>query len=116
MSETARIVRFDELIPDEKIHALIEKYSFGAEVWWQRVFSEVQQSVVDPDSGRSGKVTLPVTKIYLGTRGVLFGPEYYIWFAVVVDAIPSEEKLEKAIANALESMRERKAQQANIQN
>lgn len=112
----ARISRFDELVTDEEIRSLVEKYSLGAEVWWQRVFSDITQPITDPRTGKKGTLTLPVTKLYLGTKGALIGPEYNIWFVVTLDAIPTSEKLEAYIKSAMESIRERKAYQANIAN
>ncbi len=104
----SRITKFDELLPDGKIQVLIEKHAQGAEVWWQRTFSEVHHEI----PGQTDTMAIPVTKIYLGMRGVLIGPEYYIWFAVTLDAVPSDEKLEKAISNALRAMQEQRACQA----
>lgn len=112
---THKIRKFDELVTDQQVQEVIQKYALGAEIWWQRVYSDITQPVMNPSTGQPVATTVPVSKIYLGMKGVLIGPEYNIWWSIVLDAIPTMEKLEKYIMEGLQSMRHAKAQQANGQ-
>ena len=116
MAEVSRrtVRRLDELVTDQQIDDIVQKYSMGQEVWWQREFVNAQFPIVTPE-GHEQMINLPVTHIFLGMRGYLVGPQHYIWYIVTVDGYPAIDKLEETILNALEQMRRNKTRQQNGQ-
>lgn len=99
------VKRLDELVTDEQIDKIVQKYAMGAEIWWQRIFGEVQLDISDAPS------FMPITNLWLGMRGRLVGREYYIWQLLRADAYPDISTLDKSIMGAIETMRARKAAQ-----
>ena len=108
-----KIRRLDELVTDEQIEEIIRKLALGQEIWWQREWVVTEQVVVDPATGVPEGSNLPITTIILGMKGHLLGPEYYLWWAVYIDAYPTLDKVEKYIGESIEGMRQNKAKQAN---
>lgn len=105
------VKRLTEITTDDQIEELVQKYSLGAEIWWERIIVLHTVPIVDQKSGQVvDSYSLPLTKIILGMRGHLLGPQNYIWWIITLDAIP--QKLDQHIMSALEEMRGRKAQQA----
>lgn len=112
MADKRTVKRLDELVTDEQIDDIVQKYTMGNEVWWQRTFQVAQFPVMRPD-GQQELVNLPITQISLGMRGHLLGTENYVWWVVTLDAYPTMDKVEANIMAALESMRVNKAMQLN---
>jgi hypothetical protein len=114
MAEARRLVRrLDELVTDEQIDSVIDKYKLGQEVWWQREFVNAMIPIMDAATGAEIEINLPVTYIFLGMPGHFPGPAHYVWWVVTLDAYPTMDKVDQMIMAALEAMREKKATQVN---
>jgi hypothetical protein len=124
-----KVVRFTELRTesiDTMIPRVLEKVaqepleggllmSRPDEYWWDYWIAATNIVKVDPQ-GQPQQATVPMLQIVIGTKGVLLGPDNYVYFFLATDMLPDEELLTRGFKQALQYFQEQRAVQGSTQN